>query len=133
MKKSIFYLLLTANLFFTISCNKGKEIGKWDDNIKLSQKTASFSSNNNSITVTTETTGWWLNGITFNKANVDLKSIERTAQNFVVVQPDFKVERKDGNKMIITLNQNTTNADRLLSIGLQNGDYFDGVTITQSK
>ena len=133
MKKSIFYLLLTATLFFTISCNKGREIGKWDDNIKLSQKTASFSSNNNSITVTTETTGWWLNGITFNKANVDLKSIERTAQHFVVVQPDFKVERKDGNKMIITLNQNTTNADRLLSIGLQNGDYFDGVTITQSK
>ncbi|SDC30076.1 hypothetical protein [Pedobacter soli] len=133
MKKSIFYLLLTATLFFTISCNKGKEIGKWDDNIKLSQKTASFSSNSNSITVTTETTGWWLDGITFNKANVDLKSIERTAQNFVVVQPDFKVERKDGNKMIITLNQNTTNADRLLSIGLQNGDYFDGVTITQSK
>lgn len=133
MKKNISYLLLTAALFFTISCNKGREIGKWDDNIKLSQKTASFSSNSNSITVTTETTGWWLDGITFNKANVDLKSIERTAQNFVVVQPDFKVERKDGNKIIITLNQNTTNADRLLSIGLQNGDYFDGVTITQSK
>lgn len=133
MKKNIFYLLVTVALFFTISCNKGREIGKWDDNIKLSQKTASFSSNSNSITVITETTGWWLEGITFNKANVDLKSIERTAQNFVVVQPDFKVERKDGNKIIITLNQNTTNADRLLSIGLQNGDYFDGVTITQSK
>lgn len=133
MKKSIFYLLLTATLFFTISCNKGREIGKWDDNIKLSQKTASFNSNSNSITVTTETTGWWLDGITFNRANVDLKSIERTAQNFVIVQPDFKVERKEGNKIIITMNQNTTNADRLLSIGLQNGDYFDGVTITQSK
>lgn len=133
MKKNISYLLLTAALFFTISCNKGREIGKWDDNIKLSQKTASFSSNSNSIIVTTETTGWWLDGITFNKANVDLKSIERTAQNFVVVQPDFKVERKEGNKIIITMNQNTTNADRLLSIGLQNGDYFDGVTITQSK
>lgn len=133
MKKNIFYLLLTAALFFTISCSKGREIGKWDDNIKLSQKTASFSSNSNSITVTTETTGWWLDGITFNKANVDLKSIEKTAQNFVLVQPDFKVERKEGNKIIVTMNQNTTNAARLLSIGLQNGDYFDGITITQSK
>jgi len=31
------------------------------------------------------------------------------------------------------MNQNTTNADRALSIGLQNGNYFDGVKITQSK
>lgn len=59
--------------------------------------------------------------------------MERSAQNFFIVQPDFKVERKDGNKMIINMNQNTTNADRALSIGHQNGNYFDGVKITQSK
>lgn len=131
MKKSIFYLSLTAVLFLIASCKK--EIGKWDDNIKLSQKTVSFNSNNNSIVVTTKTTGWWLSSISFNKTNIDLKNIERTTQNFVVIQPDFKVERKEGNKIIITMNQNTTNSDRLLSIGLQNGDYFDGLEITQSK
>ncbi|QIL37813.1 hypothetical protein G7074_00020 [Pedobacter sp. HDW13] len=133
MKKITLYLSLAVALFLTVSCNKGREIGKWDDNIKLSQKTASFNSSNNSIVVTTETTGWWLNGISLNKTYVDLKNIEKTGQNFVVVQPDFKVERKDGNKIIITMSQNTTNSDRLLGIDLQNGNYFDGIQIAQSK
>jgi len=133
MKKIVFCLSLTVALFFTISCNKGREIGKWDDNIKLSQKTASFNANSNSIVITTETTNWWLNGISLNKTYVDLKNIEKTGQNFVVVQPDFKVERKDGSKIMITMNQNTTNSDRLLGIDLQDGNYFDGIQITQSK
>ncbi len=131
MKKNILYLSSVILFFFTISC--GKQIGKWDDNIKLSQKTAILNSSKNSITITSESTGWWLNGITYNNAIVDVKNIKETDLNFVVNHTDFQVERKDGNKIIITMNQNTTNADRLLFIALQNGNYFDGLTITQSK
>jgi biopolymer transport protein ExbD len=131
MIKNIFYLSFVVVIFFTISCKK--QNGKWKDNIKLSQKTVSFNANANSIVVTTESTGWWLDGITYNNTRTDLTSIKRTDQNFVVTHSDFQVERKDGNQIIVTMNKNTTNADRLLSIGLQSGDYFDGLEITQSK
>ncbi|MGM9479240.1 hypothetical protein ACS5PU_22655 [Pedobacter sp. GSP4] len=131
MKKNIFYLLLAVLL--VISCKKDPEIGKWSDNIKLSQKTASFNSSNTSLVITSETTGWWLNGITYNQKSIDLTNVEKTAQNFVVTAPDFQVERKGGNKIVITMNQNTTNADRLLSVSLQHGNYFDGIEIRQSK
>ena len=131
MKKNIFYISSVILFFFTISC--GKQIGKWDDNIKLSQKTAILNSSKNSITITTKSTGWWLNSITYNNTIVDVRNIKEAAMNFVVNHADFQVERKDGNKIIITMNENTTNVDRLLSVGLQNGNYFDGLTITQSK
>ena len=131
MKKNIFYISSVILFFFTISC--GKQIGKWDDNIKLSQKTAILNSSKNSITITTKSTGWWLNSITYNNTIVDVRNIKEAAMNFVVNHADFQVERKDGNKIIITMNENTTNVDRLLSLGLQNGNYFDGLTITQSK
>jgi len=133
MKKNVFYLSCIVVFFLITSCKKNPEIGKWSDNIKLSQKAVNFNANVNSVVVTTESTGWWLSGITYNNVNVDLKDINRTDQGFVVTKPDFRVERKDGNKIMITMNQNTTNSDRLLIIGLQNGDYFDGVKITQSK
>ncbi|WP_316847495.1 hypothetical protein [Pedobacter psychrodurus] len=133
MKKSVFYLSCVVVFFLITSCKKNPEIGKWSDNIKLSQKKVNFNANVNSIVVTTESTGWWLGGISYNKANVDLTNINKTDQGFVVTHADFRVERKDGNKILITMNQNTTHADRLLTIGLQNGDYFDGVEITQSK
>jgi len=131
MKKNIFYISSVILFLFTISCKK--QIGKWDDNIKLSQKTAILNSSKNSITVTTKSTGWWLDNITYNNTIIDVRNIKGTDMNFVVNHADFQVERKDGNKIIITMNENTTNVDRLLSLGLQNGNYFDGLTITQSK
>lgn len=131
MKKNILYLSSIILFFLTISC--GKQIGKWKDNIKLSQKTAILNSKKNSIVITTESAGWWLDGITYNNTNVDVRNITTTDPNFIVNHADFQIERKDGNKIIITMNQNTTNADRLLFIALQSGNYFDGLTITQSK
>jgi hypothetical protein len=133
MKRNVFYLSCAVMFFLMISCKKNPEIGKWSDNIKLSQKTVNFNSSVNSVVVTTESTGWWLSGITYNNTNVDLTNIQRTDRSFVVINADFQIERKDGNKIMITMNQNTTNSDRLLTIGLQNGDYFDGLKITQSK
>ena len=46
----------------------------------------------------------------------------------------FQVERQeDGKKIIISMNQNDANSDRTLRISLQNGDYFDGIEVTQTK
>ena len=137
MKKIIVYGFLTLIWIFMISCStNGNEdpIGKWDDNIKLSQKTATVDSNENSITITTESTYWWLNGISLNNDIIDLTSVDKLSKNFVIINPDFQVERKeDGKKIIITLNQNNTNSERILVIGMQNGDYFDGIKIIQAK
>ena len=45
----------------------------------------------------------------------------------------FQLERNNGNTIIITMNQNTTNSERILYINLQGGDYFDGIKIIQSN
>ena len=120
---------------FLISCSTiGNENGKWDDNIKLSQNTVTLNSNENSITITTESTYWWLNGIYLNNNSVDIANVDKVSKNFVIINPDFQVERKEeGKKIIITLNQNNTNSERVLVISMQNGDYFDGVKLIQAK
>jgi hypothetical protein len=137
MNKIIIYGFLTLIGLFMISCStSGNEdpIGKWDDNIKLSQKTATLNSNENSITITTESTSWWLSGISLNNNSIDLTNVNKLSKNFVITNSDFQVERKeDGKKIIITLNQNTTNSERILVVSMQNGDYFDGVKIIQTK
>lgn len=119
------------------SCTKSENeeiIGKWDDNIKLSQKTATLNSNENSITITTESTFWWLGGISLNNKNIELTDVDRLSKNFVITNTDFQVERKeDGKKIIITLNKNNTNSERILVVSMQNGDYFDGVRIIQAR
>jgi hypothetical protein len=134
MKKIIIYGCLTLIGFFLISCTSGNVDGKWDDNIKLSQKTATLNSNKNSITITTESTSWWLNAIYLNNIRIDLTNVDLLSKNFVVTNSDFQFERiEDGKKIIITLNQNNTNLERTLVISMQNGDYFDGVKIVQAK
>ena len=137
MKKNIIYGILALIGFFMNSCTKSENeeiIGKWDDNIKLSQKTATLNSNENSITITTESTFWWLDGISLSNKNIELTDVEKLSKNFVLTNSDFQVERKeDGKKIIITLNQNNTNSERILVVSMQNGNYFDGVRITQAK
>jgi len=137
MKKTIFYGIFTLIVFFMNSCTKSENeviIGKWDDNIKLSQKTATLNSDLNSITITTESTSWWLGGISLNNKNIDLTDVDRLSKNFVITNSDFQVERKeDGKKIIITLNQNNTNSERILGVSMQSGDYFDFVKIVQTK
>lgn len=137
MKKTIFYGIFTLIVFFMNSCTKSENeviIGKWDDNIKLSQKTATLNSDLNSITITTESTSWWLGDISLNNINIDLTDVDRLSKNFVITNSDFQVERKeDGKKIIITLNQNNTNSERILGVSMQSGDYFDFVKIVQTK
>ena len=137
MKKIIIYGFLTLIGIYMISCStNGNEnpIGKWDDNIKLSQKTATLNSNENSITITTESTSWWLSEISLNNNSIDLINVDKLSKNFVITNSDFQVERKeDGKKIIITLNQNNTNSERILVVRMQYGDYYDGVKIIQTK
>ena len=75
-----------------------------------------------------------MSGISLNGNVVDLSNINRLSKNFIVTDSEFQVERQeDGRKIIVLMNQNKTSSDRTLIISIQNGDYFDGIKVTQTK
>ncbi|WP_339626763.1 hypothetical protein [uncultured Maribacter sp.] len=128
--KNLFIVFLI--LLLSYSCSND-EIGKWDDNIKLSQKEFQFDSKQNSAIITTEGEGWWISEIYSDKGQTyDFSDTDTTIKNFVIINPDFKLERKNATEISITMFENQTNSERTLKIGLQAGNYFDGIKIIQS-
>src|SRR5690625_1193548 len=133
MTKSIVLQAFFLITLLSFSCYKNQPDGKWKDNIKLSQKTLHFDSSADTAIVTTESSGWWLNNIDFNGKAVDISDVKVTAQEFVVEKPEFTVARKNEKKIIISMNRNNSGSERILRVALQNGDYFDGIKVTQEK
>lgn len=134
MKKIATLLLVVLTTLTIFSCDRGSVDGKWEDNIKLSAKDIVFDKYQHSVTISTQSTSWWITDIIYKGIAADLNGIEKTAKNFVLTKQDFKIERKDdGKTIIITMEENNLNADRVLKLGMQSGDYFDGITVTQTK
>ena len=129
MNKNIILLLI---IFLNLSCSDSKD-GDWDDNIKLSQKEFKFNSLENSATIRTESSSWWISGIFFKDGETfDLSNIDTTSENFTITESDFTLERLNGKEIFIKLFKNTTGSERTFTVGLQAGNYLDGITITQS-
>lgn len=129
MNKNIIIALI---ILLNLSCSDRKD-GDWDDNIKLSQKELQFDSLENSAVITTEKDSWWISEIFFKDGQIfDLDNVDTTANNFTITESKFTLERKNGKEITIKLLENTTGSERILTIGLQAGNYFDGITITQS-
>ncbi|MGA9590851.1 MAG: hypothetical protein WBV11_13560 [Salegentibacter sp.] len=125
--------LLMVITMFSCSSKSGGEIGKWDDNIKLSQKEAQFSADNDSIVITTEGGWWWIANIALNgNSDYDLHDIDTSQENFVIDEPEFRIERKNSTEIHIVMEKNQTGSERNLIIGLEAGDYFDGIKIVQA-
>ncbi|MBE7628599.1 hypothetical protein [Tenacibaculum piscium] len=115
-------------------CDSEKPIGLWDDNIKLSQKKVQFSSEKNSIVINTKGKWWWIHEVSLNgNSNFDLNKIDTNANNFIIKETEFKIERKNTTEIHIEMTKNKTNYERILFIGLEAGNYFDGIKITQAK
>ena len=131
--KNTWLLILGIVILVSCSTNYEEPIGKWDDNIGLSQKSATLNSNVGSVTITTKYSGWWLAGIGLDNKSIDLTGINGLSENFIVTNSDFQVERKNGKSIIITMNPNTTGSERILYVALEGGDYFDGIKVIQSK
>jgi hypothetical protein len=107
--------------------------GDWDDNIKLSQKEAKLTAENDSIVITTEGEWWWIDNISLNgESNFDLSGIDTTTKNFIIDETEFKIERKNTTEIHVEMTKNQTGSERILIIGLEAGDYFDRIIITQS-
>lgn len=127
-------LLLLISLFTIISCSKDKEtpIGIWDDNIKLSQKEVEFDANENTIIITTEGEWWWITEIRFNDSYINIEDLDTTLDDFIIEETEFKIERKSATEIYISMSENLGDTDRELGIGLEAGDYFDHIKVTQS-
>ncbi len=121
-------------LILNFSCsNSDTPDGIWDDNIKLSQKEARFTAENDSIVITTEGEWWWIHNISLNgESTYDLSGIDLSANNFIVDETEFKIERKNTTEIHIEMTKNQSGSERVLIIGLEAGDYFDRIIITQS-
>ncbi len=138
MKKKVLIALFGLFSFVFTSCSNDENTedqiaGRTTDTIKLSQNEVNFSSASNSITITTQSKAWWLNGIGLNSDRIDVKKEDMLSENFKVIKSEFQVERKDGTNIIITFNPNKTNAERVLYVTLQAGNRFEQIRVLQSK
>ena len=120
-------------VFVFSSCTRiiERRPGDWDDNIHLSVKVAEFDASGDSITIKTEGSWWWITGISVDNKNYIMKDVYLQAESYSLKQDCFDVKRLDKNTLFIKVEANPKNVKRIISIGLEAGDYFDYVTITQ--
>ena len=118
--------------FITIYSCSEKELGDWDDNIKLSTKAVEFSSLSDSVTIKTGGSKWWVSNVSVNSDwFYGFKDINLEADSYTIQQDCFVVERRDKNTLFIKVDENPLKVQRVITVGLQAGNYFDRVTITQ--
>ena len=129
-----YLVLLISLLFISTACsvNNDSPVGFSEDIIKLSQKEASFSSSGDSIVITTEGETWWVENISLDGTSFDLQEVNTLNGNFEINAEDFVIERKNATEIHISMTPNSTQTDRVLRISLEDGNYFDGITITQA-
>jgi hypothetical protein len=132
MKRVLFLIPAVLNIFILASsCTRIVEDGDWDDNIKLSSKTVEFTPFADSVLVTTEGSWWWICDITVNDKYFNGFGINPDSENYRIKQDCFIVERRDKHTLFIRIDENPLDATRIVTVGLEAGDYFDRVTITQ--
>ncbi len=130
--KNIVLLFVFGLLFFTSCDKKGKQDGLWDDNIELSIKDAVFDAKADSVLISTKGDWWWVCDITFNDSINPIDStINLEANTYSIIGDNYVIERRDKNSLFVKLDENKTGKERVLFIGLEAGDYFDHVKITQ--
>jgi|WetSurMetagenome_2_1015567.scaffolds.fasta_scaffold202539_2 hypothetical protein len=128
-------LVIPAAILMAILCSSCILIfdGKWDDNIKLSDKSVEFGSAADSTIVTTQGTTWWIVGISVNDTNYYGWNINTQSTSYTIREDCVTVSRRDAHTLFLKLEANRTGYQRTVRISLEAGDYFDTVTITQKS
>jgi hypothetical protein len=133
MKEKLILGVISILILILTSCNFNEPDGKWDDNIKLSEKEVTISAEPNALTIITKGTWWWINAISLNDDwNYDISEIDTSKNDFFIDEVDFIIERKNSTEIHISLTENKTKVNRILTIALQAGNYFDGIKIIQT-
>lgn len=115
------------------SCEKDTPIGKWDDNIKLSAKTATFHADSDSVIITTEGTWWWVTDISVgNSVFYGFEDVNLESDSYSIERDGIVVERRNSTTLFIKADANPTELERIIKVGLEAGDYFDRIFITQA-
>lgn len=105
--------------------------GKWDDNIKLSARKVEFRAEGDSATITTKGSWWWVTDVTVNRENYFNFGIDPDSKNYTIEGDCYVVERRDTYSLFIKVDANPRDSVRVITVGLEAGDYFDRVTVTQ--
>ena len=82
------------------------------------------------IEILTIGTGWWIGEVSINGESFDLEGIDTTNENFIIIQTEFTIERKNSTEVYISMQQNQSETERVLLTGLQAGTYFDEIKVT---
>lgn len=127
MKNSLVLIIL----IMTMSCKETQQVGKWNDNIKLSERKVEVSGEANAVIITTQGRWWWLSELLLNGEYVDFGTVDTSVSDFMIKKEDFSIVRKNTTQLEILLTKNTSSEKRELHIGLQAGNYFDSIEITQ--
>ena len=131
LKKFLLLSVVVLEIFFT-SCDKEKPNGKWDDIIRLSTKTANFNAGIDSISISTEGTSWWVNDISVNDSTYyGFEDVNPESDSYRIQVCGIIVERRKATTLFIKADANLTGNQRVIGVGLEAGDYFDRVIITQ--
>ncbi len=129
MNKLLIALFCVFSLFL-LSCNR--EDGDCEG-VGLSKNEVNFTAASNSVTLTTKSRNWWLSEIFLDGTKIDFTAEETSSNNYIITKSDFEINRKDEKTIVITMNKNSTNKERVLKLILQNGNCFDGVSVKQSQ
>ncbi|CAL2086402.1 conserved exported hypothetical protein [Tenacibaculum dicentrarchi] len=133
LRKFTIISLLILMISTITSCESENSIGLWEDNIKLSEKQVEFSSNKNSIVINTEGKWWWVHEVSLDRnSNFNINKIDTSANNFIIEETEFRIERKNTTEIHIQMTKNKTNSERILLIDLESGNYFDRIEIIQA-
>jgi len=133
MKLNILVFIAAMIVLAACSQTKDSPIGIWDDNIKLSAKTAELTAAEDSVVFSTQGTWWWVTDISVGDSvfyrfeNVDLES-----DQYSITVGEIVVARKNSTTLMVKVAENTSDSARIISVGLEAGDYFDRVVITQA-
>ena len=133
MKRILYLNILIAFVIILNSCSDKVILdGKWDDNIKLSVKKVEFSASTDSVTIKTGGSSWWVTDISVDTTHFyGFKGINLESDHYSIKQDCFIVERRNKNTLFIKVQENPNYVERVITVGLEAGDYFDRVTITQ--
>lgn len=120
-------------IIMATSCSdKNRLDGDWDDCIKLSTKEVNFSAMADSIVINTKGSSWWITDIAIDDDIYhDFEDIDVLSDKYEIKIDDIIVERRGKNKFVVKVNNNPFGSERVITVGLQAGDYFDNVTVTQ--
>jgi hypothetical protein len=127
MKKITIFSLVMLFVFLAFS-----SCGGWPDNIELSRKSAEFNAAGDSIIITTKGDSWWLTSVSVDTANYySFLGINVLSSSYTVKQDCFIVEKRDKTTLFIKLLENPLAVNRIVTVWLEDGDYYDSVKITQ--